>query len=143
MTRERVRVVQPEGGRVLTKQAMRDETDVRLIVRKFHQAGVIPRLEAREPWYGDFSNVDDYLTALNRVRAAQEGFEALPAAVRDHVDNDPGEFVRLVTDPERRAELVELGLVSAPAPDPEAPAVLPAPAPPAPGAPVVPIQGGS
>lgn len=132
--RDRVRVSQPEGGRMTTKQAMRDETDVRVIVRKYQQAGVIPRLEAREPWYGDFSNVDDYLTALNRVREAQSAFEALPSVVRDHVGNDPGEFIRLVTDPERRPELVELGLVE---PDPVVPVVVPEVVPP-----VVPIVGG-
>lgn len=131
--RERVRVTQPEGGRLTTKQSMRDETDIRVIIRKYQKAGVIPRLESREPWYGDFSSVDDYLSALNRVREAQSAFEALPSVVRDHVDNDPGEFIRLVSDPERRSELVKLGLVP-PDPEPVVPAVVVPP--------VVPIVGG-
>lgn len=117
--RERVRVSTPGGGRPRTVQAPREETDVNVIVRKFAATGVPPRVPAGSPWYGDFSNVDDYLSARLAVITAEEAFARLPSKVRSAVGNDPAELIRVVTDPERRAEAIELGLIEEPEPEPE------------------------
>lgn len=134
---DRIRVVQPEGGRLMTKQSMAMESDINQIVAR-HVAHGTPFFQSGNATYGDFSGALDYHGSLNAVLRAQSEFERLPAAIREHCRNDPGEFLDLVYDPARREELVKLGLVEsaipagapAPAPDPEAAA---AGSPPPPG----------
>lgn len=135
---DRVRVLAPEGGPVLTKQSMAAETDINQIVAR-HIAHKLPFYADGRASYGDFTGAVDYHTALNALVSAQEEFAKLPAAVRDHCENDPGEFLDMVMDPGRRDELVALGLVpeAIPASAPVVPAVPAAPAAP-PVGPVVP-----
>ncbi len=94
----------------MTKQSDALETDVNAIMARFVSHGEIPASRG-QPQYGDFSNVDDYTTAMNKVKDAQRQFDELPASVRAHVDNDPGKFLDMVYDPTRIKELEELGLV--------------------------------
>lgn len=117
--KERIRVTQRVGEESRTKQSFASEADVNAIMRKYASTGVLPPGAAENASYGDFSNVMEYHEALNRVRAAEEAFGRLPARIRDHVDNDPGKFLELILDPAREAELVDLGLFSAPAAQPE------------------------
>lgn len=112
-------MVAPGGGEQRTVQATREETDVNAIVRRFVASGVSPRVPAGAPWFGDFANVDDYLSARLALNEAEEAFSRLPSKVRSAVGNDPAELIRVVTDPERRAEAIELGLIEEPAPEPE------------------------
>lgn len=139
------RVRTPVGVRSRTKQSFKEESDLNSVMRRYRNTGLLPNLNQALGHYGDFSNADDYLAAMESVREADALFAALPARVRDHVNNDPAQLLLLVHDPERRAELQELGLVPPPPVEPVVPAGAPAvpPAAPAPGAPVVPIQGGS
>lgn len=122
---ERVRVlkdcgVDPDSGEVLpevTKQSFKDECDINVIMRQYTQTGVLPA-PVREAWYGDFSNVGDFQDCQNRVGAAVAAFEALPAEVRAHFENDPAEIVAAFEDPSRVDELVKLGIMPAPASEP-------------------------
>lgn len=128
---DRIRVVADVGGPSLTKQSMAAETDINSIVAR-HIAHDAPFFVDGRATYGDFSGFDDYHGSLNAVMRAQEEFMKLPAAVREHCDNDPGEFLQMVYDPARRDELVALGLSPAavPAAAPvAAPAPIPAPGP--------------
>ena len=112
MFRERSRVTHPSGGESMTKQSMAASTDVNLILEKWHKHGAaVAHVNRSQAMWGDFSSGVDYQAALNSISEAQRDFEALPAHVRAHVDNDPGKFLELVFDPERREELERLGLV--------------------------------
>ncbi len=123
-TRVRRRVRSEMGGELITKQSDALKSDINQIMARYITHGVVPLVGAT-PTYGDFSNVDDYHTALNKVKAAQDSFMELPAAVRGHVDNDPGKFLDMVFDADRSQELVDLGLIperipeAAPVPKPE------------------------
>lgn len=131
---ERVPVLTMPGGPSMTKQSMAAETDINAIVAR-HIAHDAPFFVDGRASYGDFFGSGDYHASLNAVMQAQEEFLKLPAAVRDHCQNDPGEFLQMVYDPARRDELVKLGLVEAavPAAAPAAPApVVPVPEVPAP-----------
>lgn len=114
---ERIRVVHPEGGRVLVKQAMRDEVDANRIMEKWITQGQFPRGAPGQPMYGDFSSGLDYQGALNRVMAAREEFAALPSRVRTACANDPGKFLELCSDSTKLKELRELGLLEQDVPD--------------------------
>lgn len=106
--RERERVTQPEGGRLMTKQASKEDADINAVLRRWlvHR-GPLPG-NGQEPRYGDFSGVGDFHSALERVRTAESEFAELPAKVRGRCLNDPGEFLAIVFDPARAEELDEL-----------------------------------
>ncbi len=122
----------------MTKQSDALGADVNQIVKRFVAFGDLPN-DGKTPTYGDFSNVDDYLTSLNSLKLAQDQFDDLPAAVRNHVGNDPGAFLEMIYDPTRRPELEELGLVEAMLPEelqtPPEPVITPPEVPPTPAVP--------
>ena len=142
-------------GKSRTKQSMRDQVNANFIVRRWEQSGVVEHLNKGIPAYGDFTNVDDYRSSLEKIRGAQSDFAELPAAVRDRCANDPTVFLAWIQNPEMAAELRESGLGAiadklhgpeapkvaapdSPVVEPSAPGVPPAPAAP----PASPVAGG-
>jgi hypothetical protein len=111
-TRDRIKVTHPEGGVSMTKQADKEGQDINRLMNNWISHGQPPP-PAGQLTYGDFADYADFHTMVNRQMAAQEQFDALPAVVRRHVDNDPGKFLDMVRDPERVGELEELGLIEA------------------------------
>jgi len=109
--REHRRVRTAVGTTSRTKQSMAAECDMNAIMRRHLAGGGIQHINTREGFYGDFTSIGDYQGAMQRIRAADERFARLPAHVRDHCGNDPAELVRMALDPERRDEMVELGLL--------------------------------
>lgn len=95
----------------LTQQHFKDECDINNILRQFNITGMLPQ-SPLSPRYGDFSGIGDYHTALNRVYAAQDEFEALPAQIRARFDNDPANLIEFLDNPENRSEAEQLGLVN-------------------------------
>jgi len=114
LERERERVVTEVGEKSLTKQSEADACDINAIMRRYQSTGVLDHQAGQAARYGDFSNVEDYLASLNKVREAQQRFDDLPSKIRDHVENEPGKFLELVFDPERKEEMVQLGLLPEP-----------------------------
>ncbi len=120
--RERIRVTHPEGGESKVKQSLTEGTDINKILARWTRDGAgTAHVNRQAPRYGDFSSGVDYQEAANAIRAAERDFAELPSAVRAHVKNDPGEFLDMIFDPERRSELVELGLVPDAVPEEIAP----------------------
>lgn len=101
---------QEPGGPTLTKQGL-GGLETQEIAERYIRTGSLDSWNSREARYGDWSGVPEYREALDRVLEAQEAFEALPANVRDHVQNDPVKFLEMVFDPARQDELKSLGLV--------------------------------
>lgn len=122
--RQRRRVQHEGGGRSRTKQSDADHTDINKILNKYVSTGVLPKPPGTAR-YGDFSHGMDFKTMMDRVTAAQSDFRTLPSAIRRHVDQDVGAFLDMVFDPERKEELVQLGLI--PQNDPTIDAPTPAP----------------
>lgn len=95
----------------LTQQAFVNECDIHTILRKYHDTGIMPS-GTRVALTGDFSDVEDYQSALAKVIAAQDLFGELPSHVRDRFGNDPSGFLAFVQDPRNGSELVKLGLAT-------------------------------
>lgn len=93
----------------LTIQSEKADADINTIVKRFGLTGHLPS-NIRIPRYGDFTGVDDYQSALNAVKAADETFNSLPAEVRRRFDNDPEQFVEFCLDEKNRKELFDMGL---------------------------------
>lgn len=117
-----------EAGSSLTKQSFLKECDINHIIKKSLKNGSLPEMIAKNPVYGDFSEVVDYMTSLNIVNRAREQFAALPAHVRARFDNDPATFLSFATDARNNKELVKMGLakevvevVNPSTPSPDAP----------------------
>lgn len=116
------RVTTPIIGETMTKQSHKNETDINFIMSKYQTTGVIGHISNKTPQYGEFEPIS-YQEALNAVIAAQDSFEALPAALRKRFANDPGEYYEFVHDPENRDEMIKLGLITeVQAPQPDLPA---------------------
>ena len=94
----------------LAQQHFKDECDINNILRQFNITGLLPE-SPLSPRYGDFSGISDYHTALNRVIAAQQEFDGLPAQIRARFDNDPAKLIAFLENEQNRPEAEELGLV--------------------------------
>lgn len=97
-----------EGG---AKQSFKDECDINVILKRFGLGYELPE-STRIPQAADFSDVVDFHTAMNRIRAAQENFDAMPAHIRARFDNDPGKFHDYAIDEKNLEGLAELGLLN-------------------------------
>lgn len=93
-----------------TKQSHVEECDINVIMGKAHKTGVISFVSKREPEYMDVEQID-YQEAVNRVMAAEEMFLDMPAKLRRRFNNNPGEFLTFIQNPENIEEARDLGLV--------------------------------
>lgn len=92
-----------------TIQSAKDDSDINVIVRRFGMTGQI-RTANVEPFYGDFSGVDDYQSAMNMLLAAKQSFAELPADVRSRFGNDPALLIDFLHDDANLEEARKLGL---------------------------------
>lgn len=107
----RVQTVNKEPS--MTKQSFKDECDINHIINRYDNTGLVAHLNQAQAKYGDVTQVTDYHDAMNIVAAAQQQFMMLNPKIRDHFNNDPAEFLDAANDPDKREELVELGLIPA------------------------------
>jgi phage internal scaffolding protein len=94
----------------LAQQHYKEECDINTILEKFNITGLLPE-QTLSPRFGDFTGIGDYHTAMNRVIAVQDEFEALPAQIRARFENDPAQLIEFLENSENRPEAEELGLV--------------------------------
>lgn len=102
----------PGTGR--TQQHMKDECDINLILKRFEKTGQLQHVNGEPPRYGDFTNVTDYQTAVQRVAEADREFLELPAHIRSRFHNSPGELLDFLSNDSNLAEAVELGFIEVP-----------------------------
>lgn len=100
-----------------THQSFKQDADVNNILTKYKKTGFLvdPSLvnTARVPKFGDFSDLGDFSTVMNRVKEAEASFIRLPARVRAKFDNDLQKAVEFIADPRNVQEAVDLGLLPA------------------------------
>lgn len=95
----------------LTQQCFKDECDINNIMARWVKDGLTTHVNRYQGRYEDVSTAEDYHTSLNRVIAAQEAFESLPATIRSKFENDTGKFLEFVGDPTNKDAMAELGLL--------------------------------
>lgn len=91
-------------------QSEKNDADINEIMRRFGRTGTVPTPH-EIPFYGDFSDVTDYQTALNDLRAAQDAFSALPSKIRNRFENDPAQLLNFIHNDANYDEAVEIGLI--------------------------------
>lgn len=92
-----------------TQQQFKEECDINTIVKNFGLTGELPAISA-VPLVGEFEEIFDYQSALNKLREADAAFMAYPAELRAKFQNDPGRFVEFVSDPANKDEIKKMGL---------------------------------
>lgn len=108
-----------------TKQCFRDECDINIIMKRFKNTMGVDYLNRYQGYltgeFGDFSNVQDYRSAIEQIDQARGVFDALPAKVRSRFRNDPAEFLDFVQNPANLDEMIDMGLATKRAPSQDAP----------------------
>lgn len=100
----------------LTQQEFKESCDINNILAKFsvqaQALGVDPSLlmPQDQGTYGDFSNLDDFQTAQNKIAFLNDQFSNLPSDVRRKFGDDLNTFIGAISDPNRIDELGELGV---------------------------------
>lgn len=94
-----------------TKQSDMERCDLRYQLARFQKTGLMGNLRSDEPLYGDFSEVDDLITAQNRLVDLEEQFMSMPAALRKKFDNDPLQMLEWLQKEENFDEAVKYGLL--------------------------------
>lgn len=113
------RPISPHGGISMTDQQYLKDCDINYILRRYQATGDIP--VSKSGVYGDFSDVGDFSTCLNKINKAKAEFEALPSDLRARFGNDPESYVAFCLDPANIDEAVRLGLRVKPAANPDTP----------------------
>lgn len=118
-----VKAVSDETGLVcpeptLAQQQFKDNANVNMIVETYARTQDDSLLQVSQPVYGDFSDSVDFYEAHRRVIQAQNDFNNLDARIRRRFDNDPGQLLDFVSNPDNRDEAVSLGLIVPPKEEP-------------------------
>ena len=106
----------------------KNEVDINSIMRKYRVTGFLES-NASEGQYGDFTDACDFHTMKNRIIEAESDFARLPAHLRTRFNNDPGQLLSFLDDPQNLSEAQELGLCPRPIPEPPATPTPPTEAP--------------
>jgi len=97
----------------VTKQEMREETNINLIMAKFQRTGMVSHLNEHQAQYS-FATGDDFLASMLIINKAQDMFDELPSSVRKRFANSPHDFLEFVQNPDNADDLVNMGLSTAP-----------------------------
>lgn len=93
-----------------THQSFKDQCDINKIFARFVKTGGnVDHINPGTPMYGDFTHSFDLRDSIERVSRANAAFAALPAAVRDLVNQDPAALLDAIADPEQHEALAEAG----------------------------------
>lgn len=97
----------------LVEQSHQDRVNINSIMNRARKTGMVP-VYNKQATYGDFTNVEDFQTSMNRVIQAQNDFMALPASIRKEFGNDPARLVDFMSDENNFDRAVEIGLLEKP-----------------------------
>ncbi len=106
--RKRVQINFEGKGR--TKQSMKDECDINMIMAKYQKTGAIAHVNDHGANYG-FATSLDFSEAMRLIKTAQDMFNGLPSSIRTRFANDPAQFLDFVQDADNEAEMAKLGLI--------------------------------
>jgi len=94
----------------------KNDVDINNVMKKYRVTGFLES-NAQEAQYGDFSNATDFHDMKNRIIEAESDFAKLPSHLRTRFNNDPGQLLSFLDDPQNLSEAQELGLCPKPRPD--------------------------
>jgi len=93
-----------------TQQQFADQCDINNIIKKYKQTGELTHTARKQGVYADVSQISDYYTSLNEINSAKEAFGTLSSQIRLRFNNDPGQLLAFMQDPNNFEEGVKLGI---------------------------------
>lgn len=102
-----------KGQKTVTQQHMENDCNINEIMGRYLKTGILPQYPNMNPTYGDVSNLGTYENCVQKVKAAEEDFMALPAAIRKRFGHNPGKLLEFLSNEENYEEAVKLGIVEA------------------------------
>lgn len=106
----RKRVMTVNSGELLTEQAHAKECDMNYILRDYEKTGLIKHANKHAGRYDDVT-VQDFQEAQFLIAEAKNMFQELPSTVRKRFDNNPGQFLEFVQNPNNKAEMQVMGIL--------------------------------
>ena len=91
-----------------TKQSFKDSTDINKLLVKAARGDSISHLAKHQAMYGDFTDIDDLLTAHARLERGKRIFDELPGEVKREFGQSAAAFFNYVNDPANVDKLAEL-----------------------------------
>ena len=104
------RLLHKYDSKTLTEQQHRKNANINTIMAKYKKTGLVPTNQTSAQ-YGDFTGSADFQESKNRIIQANSNFMELPSDIRSMFNNDAGEFLDFVLDPDNEAEAIKLGLL--------------------------------
>jgi len=97
----------------MTHQSFKDECDLNVILQNYKKNGILTHVNHQRGNYENLSQID-YHAALCQLNEARESFDTLPAEIREDFNNDPGQFIEFVSNPENENKMREYGFFKEP-----------------------------
>ncbi len=95
------------GGDSETEQHHKKACDINNIVAKYRRTGLLDHIAKHQGTYGDATGLD-FQDAQNLIATQTSIFNELPAAVRAEFENDPAQYLELITSEGGPQELAEM-----------------------------------
>lgn len=101
--RGRARVQTTGYEETLTVQSDIHQADIKRILERYKEIGVIDHLKHVDAVYKDITEFTDLADALNQSKAAEKEFMKLPSKVREVFNHNVAEWLDTAHDPEKQA----------------------------------------
>ncbi len=108
----------------VTVQADSEKADINKILKRYAEIGIMENLELTEASFPDVTEIGDFQDVMQTARIAEMEFMKLPSKVREIFNHDVATWLDTAHDEEKRASLIEKGIIepveqpaSPPAPD--------------------------
>lgn len=95
----------------LTQQEFKDQCDISKVMSQYQCTGVVVNVRDNPGYYGDFTGIDDYRSAMESIEDARIAFAELPANIRARFGHEPSELLRFLGDENNREEAIKLGFI--------------------------------
>jgi phage internal scaffolding protein len=107
-----------ENGKTqyFTQQHHKQECDINYIIQKYDTTGLLSHVQTIEARYGDVTGAD-FRRAQDIFLNAQTLFNDLPANIKKRFNQNAGELLEFMEDPENRNEAIQLGLIRGDTPE--------------------------
>lgn len=109
--RGKPRVQTTDFGESMTVQSDADKADIKKILGRYKQLGIVEHLATTAGKYMDITGLNDFTEVMRTVRTAELEFMQLPSKVREQFDHDVAKWLDAAHDPEKRAELEAKGVI--------------------------------
>ena len=97
----------------MTVQSEAEQTNILHILKRHGQTGIIDHLNLTEQHFPDVTELGDFADVMRTAQVAEAEFMKLPSKVREIFKHDVSNWLDTAHDPEKRASLVEAGVLPA------------------------------